>query len=216
MRFFIDTASLDEIKTAYGWGIVDGVTADRSLVAVEGCDLRCFLGEICRMVDGPVSVDVASTEFAEMIEEAHEMASWHPNAIIRVPMTQEGIRAVRHLSDEGIRTNVTLVFSTAQALVAAKAGATYVSVPVSGFDESDHDGMEVVRDTVAMTDAYGSGSEVMASSIREVGHVVDAMRAGAHVAAMPFKVMEQLFHHPLTDICIGRSRENLRRSQQRG
>jgi len=208
VKFFIDTANIEDIKRAYGWGIVDGVTTNPSLVAKENCEFKSRILEICGVVDGPVSAEVVSLDAEGMIKEARELASWHPNIVIKIPMTKDGMQAVRTLSDEGIRTNVTLVFSPNQALIAAKAGGAYISVFVGRLDDAGHDGMEVVRDTVDMIDTYGFDSEVIVASIRHPIHVVEAVRAGAHVATIPFKILDQMFTHPLTDIGIQRFLED--------
>jgi len=204
MRFFIDTANVDQIRRAYSWGVVDGVTTNPSLVAKEGRDFKETVLEICEIVDGPISAEVVSLEADGMVKEAREIASWHPNIVIKIPMTPEGMKAARRLASEGIKTNITLVFSPNQALIAAKAGGTYISVFVGRLDDVGEQGMAVVRDTVDMIDTYGFDSEVIVASIRSPMHVVEAIRAGAHIATIPFAVLEQMFKHPLTDIGIER------------
>lgn len=204
MKFFIDTANVNSIREASSWGIVDGVTTNPSLVAKEGRDFKETILEICSIIDGPISAEVVSMDAEGMIREAREITDWHPNIVIKIPMTKEGMRAVRQLNEEGIRTNVTLVFSSNQALLAAKAGATYISVFVGRLDDASHVGMDVVYDTVHMLDTYGFESEIIVASIRNPLHVVEAARAGAHVSTIPFNVLDLMFKHPLTDIGIER------------
>lgn len=204
MKFFIDTANTASIREANSWGVVDGVTTNPSLVAKEGRDFKETILEICGIVDGPVSAEVVSLDAETMIHEARDIAEWHQNIIIKVPMTKDGMKTVRQLSDEGIRTNVTLVFSPNQALIAAKAGATYISVFVGRLDDVGQEGMDVVHDTVNMLDVYSYPSEVIVASIRHPVHVVQAARAGAQVATIPFSVLDQMFKHPLTDVGIDR------------
>ena len=204
MKFFIDTANVANIREANSWGVVDGVTTNPTLVAKEGRGFKETILEICSIVNGPISAEVVSLDAEGMIKEAHEVASWHPNIVIKIPMTKEGMRAVRQLDEDGIRTNVTLVFSPNQSLIAAKAGATFISVFVGRLDDVGSEGMDVVRDTVEMIDMYGFDSEVIVASIRHPIHVVEAMRAGAHIATIPFAVLEQMFKHPLTDAGIDR------------
>ena len=204
MKFFIDTANVESIREANSWGIVDGVTTNPSLVAKEDRDFKETILEICGIVDGPVSAEVVSLDADGMVREAQEITDWHPNIVIKIPMTKEGMRAVRRLKEDGIRTNVTLVFSPNQALLAAKAGATYISVFVGRLDDISSEGMEVVRDVVHMIDVYGFESQVIVASIRNPLHVVESVRAGAHVATIPFAVLDQMFKHPLTDSGIER------------
>lgn len=201
MKFFIDTANLNEIKEAAALGILDGVTTNPSLIAKEGVkDFHGHLLKICELVDGPVSAEVVSLDAPGMLKEAYELAKIHPNITIKVPIIREGIKAVKALSDEGIKTNVTLIFSSTQALLAAKAGATFVSPFVGRLDDISHQGMELIREIVAIYDNYGYDTEVLAASIRHPLHVVESALAGAHVATIPFNVIEQLIKHPLTDI----------------
>ena len=204
MKLFVDTAHLDEIKQAADWGILDGVTTNPSLLPKEmertGMDYREILHEICEIVDGPVSGEVVATDYEGMMAEAHDLASIHDHVIVKIPMLPEGMKAVSHLSDEGIRTNVTLVFSPSQALLAAKAGATYVSPFVGRIDDKSGDGMEVVSQIVGIFETYNVQTEVLAASIRHPLHVVQAAQIGADIATMPFEVLEKMFAHPLTDI----------------
>lgn len=202
MKFFIDTANIEEIRKAASWGIVDGVTTNPTLIAKEGRDFREMVLEITHIVDGPISAEVISENAEGMITEAEQIASWHPNIVIKIPMTQEGIKAVRILNIKAIKTNVTLVFSANQALIAAKAGATFVSPFVGRLDDVGHDGMDIVGDIIDIYNTYGFTTEVIVASIRHPLHVLIAAKLGAHIATIPFKVLEQLFKHPLTDIGI--------------
>jgi transaldolase len=205
MKLFLDTANIEEIKTAWSWGAIDGVTTNPSLVAKEGRPFKDVVREICEIVNpGDISAEVVSLDAEGMIREAHEVASWHPNIVVKIPMTKEGMKAVRVLSQEGIRCNVTLVFSLSQAFLAAKAGAYYISNFVGRVDDISGEGMNAVRDTVNMVQEYGFKSQVLVASVRHPMHVVEALRAGAHACTVPFKVLEQLYQHPLTDIGIQR------------
>ena len=205
MKLFLDTANIEEVKTAWSWGAIDGVTTNPSLVAKEGRPFKDVVREICEIVNpGDISAEVVSLDAEGMIREAHEVASWHPNIVVKIPMTKEGMKAVRVLSQEGIRCNVTLVFSLSQAFLAAKAGAYYISNFVGRVDDISGEGMNAVRDTVNMIQEYGFKSQVLVASVRHPMHVVEALRAGAHACTVPFKVLEQLYQHPLTDIGIQR------------
>ncbi|MBP2028009.1 transaldolase [Acetoanaerobium pronyense] len=202
MKIFLDTANVADIKEGASWGIVDGVTTNPSLVAKEGRDFKEVIKEITEIVDGPVSAEVISLKAEEMIEEAREVAKMHPNVIVKIPMTPDGLKAVSAVSKEGIKTNVTLVFSSNQALLAAKAGATYVSPFLGRLDDIGYEGMNLVREIVDIFDIYGIEAEVIAASIRHPLHVTEAALAGAHVATIPFNVLTQMAKHPLTDIGI--------------
>lgn len=205
MKLFLDTANIEEIKTAWSWGAIEGVTTNPSLVAKEGRPFKEIVREICEIVNpGDISAEVVSLDAEGMIREAHEVASWHPNIVVKIPMTREGMKAVKVLSREGIRCNVTLVFSLSQAFLAAKAGAYYISNFVGRVDDISGEGMNAVRDTVNMIKEYGFKSQVLVASVRHPMHVVEALRAGAHACTVPFKVLEQLYQHPLTDIGIQR------------
>jgi len=205
MKLFLDTANIEEIKTAWSWGAIDGVTTNPSLVAKEGRPFKDVVREIGEIVNpGDISAEVVSLDAEGMIREAREVASWHPNIVVKIPMTKEGMKAVRVLSQEGIRCNVTLVFSLSQAFLAAKAGAYYISNFVGRVDDISGEGMNAVRDTVNMIQEYGFKSQVLVASVRHPMHVVEALRAGAHACTVPFKVLEQLYQHPLTDIGIQR------------
>jgi len=200
MKFFIDTANLDEIRQGVEMGMVDGVTTNPSLVAREGRPFHEILKEICRVVDGPVSAEVISLDAPGMLKEARELAAMSDKIVVKIPMIVEGMKAVKQLTAEGINTNVTLIFSTAQALLAAKAGATYVSPFVGRLDDISLEGMDLVSDIMTVYSNYGYQSEVIVASIRSPMHVVDAALIGADIATIPFKVIAQLAKHPLTDI----------------
>ena len=200
MKFFIDTANLDEIKEANALGVLDGVTTNPSLVAKEGKEFIPLLKEICAIVDGPISAEVVSTEFNGMMKEAHDLAKIHKNIVIKIPLIKEGLKAVKALHGEGIRTNVTLCFSPNQALLAAKAGASYISPFVGRLDDISTDGMQLIEQILTIYNNYGYETEVLVASVRHPIHVVQAALMGAHVCTMPLKVIDQLVKHPLTDI----------------
>lgn len=199
MKFFIDTANLKEIREAADMGILDGVTTNPSLIAKESRPFKETILEICDIVNGPVSVEVVATEMRGMLEEAHEFARWHKNVVIKLPTTREGLKACKRLSGEGVRTNLTLCFSANQALMVAKAGATYVSPFVGRLDDISHVGMDLIRQVVQIYKNYGYDTQVLAASLRHPLHVIDAAMAGAHVATIPFKVLDLMIKHPLTD-----------------
>jgi transaldolase len=199
MKFFIDSANIEEIREAASLGILDGVTTNPSLVAKEGRNFRQLLDEILDIVDGPVSAEVVSVDKDGILKEARELASIHRNIVVKVPLIREGLKAVRQLTDEGINTNVTLCFSPTQALLAAKAGATYISPFIGRLDDISIDGMELIQQIVTIYHNYDFPTQVLAASIRHPFHVVDAALMGAHVATIPFKIIEQMFFHPLTD-----------------
>ncbi len=200
MKFFLDTANLDEIKRIASMGILDGVTTNPSLVAKEsGKPFEQIIEEICAIVDGPISAEVISLEAPGMLEEGRKLAKIHKNVVIKVPLIGEGLKAAKAFKAEGIRTNVTLCFSATQALMAAKAGATYVSPFVGRLDDIGLDGMELIREIVAIYENYGYDTQVLAASIRQPRHVTDAALAGAHVATIPTKVFDLMLKHPLTD-----------------
>ena len=202
MRIFIDTANVDEIRKAHALGVISGVTTNPSLIAKEGRDFAEVVQEICDIVDGPISAEVISLVAEEMIEEARELVKIHPNVVIKVPMTAEGLKAVKVLSLEGIPTNVTLIFSANQALLAARAGATYVSPFLGRVDDTGHDGMELIQDTVQIFANYGIETMVIAASIRHPLHVTQCALVGADIATIPYSVIMQMTKHPLTDIGI--------------
>lgn len=200
MKFFIDTANLDEIRQAARWGIVDGVTTNPSLIAKEGRDFVETIAEICTLVDGPVSAEVVADDAETMVKQGKLLARIHDNVVVKVPLTQEGIVATSRLSALGIKTNVTLCFQPIQALVAAKAGATYISPFVGRIDDVGRDGMMMIEDMVQVYSNYPDlETQILAASIRHPQHVLQAALAGAHVATIPFNVMNKLFSHPLTD-----------------
>ncbi|MCL4166742.1 UNVERIFIED_CONTAM: hypothetical protein GTU68_001385 [Idotea baltica] len=199
MKFFLDTADLEAIKKYAAWGIVDGVTTNPSIIAKEGVSLEERIKEIAELVDGPISAEVIATDAEGMIEEGRKIAKWHPNVYVKVPMTSEGLKAVKVFSDEGIHTNVTLVFSVSQAVMAAKAGATLVSPFVGRLDDISEDGMQLIADIVSVYDMYGYETEVLSASIRHPMHVVDSMKLGADIATMPPSIFDKLVAHPLTD-----------------
>ncbi|HDZ23619.1 MAG TPA: fructose-6-phosphate aldolase [Desulfobacteraceae bacterium] len=200
MKFFIDTANIEEIKKANELGMVDGVTTNPSLVAKEGREFRGLLEEICAIVDGPVSAEVVSVEAEGMITEARELAKVADNVVVKVPLIEEGLKATRALSREGIKVNVTLCFSPVQALMAAKAGASFISPFVGRLDDISQVGMELVDQIVTIYDNYGFETEIIVASVRNPTHVLDAALMGADIATIPYKVIAQLIKHPLTDI----------------
>lgn len=199
MQFFIDTANLDEIRAAMDMGLVDGVTTNPSLMSREKSDWHEIAAEICRLVPGPVSLEVIALDAEGMVAEARELVKYGPNVVVKVPMTAEGLKAVRILKSLDIDTNVTLVFSAAQALLAAKAGAAYVSPFLGRLDDVGEEGMELVRQILDIYDNYGFTTQIIAASVRSPLHVRDAALAGAHVATIPYKTLLQLLQHPLTD-----------------
>lgn len=200
MKFFIDTANIKEIKEAAALGILDGVTTNPSLVSKEGTDFRKLLDEILSIVDGPVSAEVISTDYDGILKEANEYAKIHKNIVVKVPLIKEGLKAVKTLSDNGIKTNVTLCFSPSQALLAAKAGATYISPFVGRLDDISHSGMDLISQIVQIYRNYDYETQVLVASIRHPLHLVEAALMGADVCTMPFAVIDKLFKHPLTDI----------------
>ena len=214
MKIFIDTANIEEIKKANDWGVIDGVTTNPSLVAKEGREFKELIREIVNIVNGPISVEVISTSAEGMVKEAVELSKWSQNIVVKIPMIPEGLKAVKILSAKGIKTNVTLVFSGNQALLAAKAGATYVSPFIGRLDDIGHDGMQIVRDMVEVFNTYNFKTEVIVASIRHPLHVIEAAKAGAHVATVPFKVIEKMFKHPLTDIGLERFLEDWKKVKE--
>jgi transaldolase len=204
VKLFIDTANVAEITEAASWGILDGVTTNPSLVAREGRSYHDLVAEICRLVQGPVSAEVLATDAEGMEREGRELAGIAENVVVKLPITQEGIKVCARFSEEGIATNLTLCFSPAQALLVAKAGATYVSPFVGRIDDVGQDGMQLVREIVQIYDAYEFPTQVLVASVRHPQHVVEGALAGADVATVPFKVLQQLFHHPLTDVGVQR------------
>lgn len=202
MKIFIDTANVKDIKEANSWGIIDGVTTNPSLIAREGRDFIETVKEITTIVDGPISAEVVSLQSDEMIKEAESLTKIHKNIVIKIPFIKEGLKAVKVLTSKDIKTNVTLIFSSNQALLAAKAGATYVSPFVGRLDDASHYGMDIVRDIVTIYKNYGFKTQVIVASIRNPLHVIEAGLAGAHVATIPMNVLEVMIKHPLTDIGV--------------
>lgn len=199
MKFFLDTANLEEIETGAKWGVLDGVTTNPTLIAREGRPLEEQIRRICDIVDGDISAEVIATETAAMIEEGRRLARIHKNVVVKCPLTRDGIRATAALHKEGVRVNVTLCFTAGQALLAAKAGAYFVSPFVGRLDDVGYTGMDLVRAITQIFRHYGFRTQVLASSLRSPTHVIDAALAGADIGTMPFKVMDMLFNHPLTD-----------------
>lgn len=199
MKFFLDTANVDEIRQAAELGLIDGVTTNPSLVAKEGRPFEELIHEICEIVQGPVSAEVLATEAATMIEEGRRLAGIHEHVVVKCPLIREGLKATRTLSDEGVRVNVTLCFSPTQALLAAKAGAAYISPFVGRLDDISYDGMELIQQIMTIYENYGFGTEVLVASIRHPKHILDAALMGADVATIPFKAFDAMFNHPLTD-----------------
>lgn len=204
MKFFIDTADVDEIRTAHDMGLVDGVTTNPSLVAKSGRDFKEVITEITTIVDGPISAEVVALDAPGMVEEARELVKIHPNIVVKVPMTAEGLKATRILAGEGVSINMTLVFSPLQALLAAKAGAAYISPFVGRLDDVGHDGMESIDQIRTILDNYGFAAEIIVASVRSPLHVLRASLIGADICTIPFGVMQQLVKHPLTDVGIER------------
>jgi transaldolase len=204
MKFFIDTANIEEIKKAHALGLLDGVTTNPSLVSKEGREFKGLIQEICSIVDGPVNAEVVSTEAEGMIAEAKDLAKLAKNIVVKIPLISEGLKAVKVLSGEGIKTNVTLCFSPVQALMAAKAGASFISPFVGRLDDISERGMDLVEQIITIYENYGYDTEVIVASIRNPVHVLDAALMGADIATIPYKVMEQLIKHPLTTIGLER------------
>ncbi|RLA82304.1 MAG: fructose-6-phosphate aldolase [Deltaproteobacteria bacterium] len=216
MKFFLDTANLDEIRRGIQMGLVDGVTTNPTLISKEGREFWELVSEICRMVDGPVSLEVTALEAEGMIKEARELAKIGENVVVKIPMTEEGIKAVKRLEAEGVKTNVTLVFSPLQALIAAKAGASYVSPFIGRLDDISTEGMRLVEDILTIFSNYDIFTQVIVASVRHPMHVLEAALLGADIVTMPFRVMEQLFRHPLTDIGLERFLKDWEKVPKRG
>jgi transaldolase len=214
MKFFIDTADVEAIKKAVELGMCDGVTTNPTLIMKSGKDQKSVIREIAKIVKGPISVEGIADDAPGMIKEAEEFSKWAPNIVVKVPMTKEGLKAVRYLSSKEIQTNVTLVFSASQALLAAKAGATYVSPFVGRLDDISENGMKLVADILEIFCAYDFKTEVIVASIRHPLHVVDSARMGAHIATMPADVFEKMFRHPLTDKGIAQFKDDYAKTKK--
>jgi transaldolase len=199
MKFFIDTADVNEIREASSWGLVDGVTTNPSLISKTGRPYAEVLREICEIVDGPISAEVVATEASAMLDEGEKLARIHPNIVVKCPLIAEGLKATRTLSKRGIRVNVTLIFTALQALAAAKCGATYLSPFVGRLDDIGQDGFQIVEQMVQILSNYDYPAQVLVASVRNLTHLLRAAEIGAHVATVPFGVLKQILHHPLTD-----------------
>ncbi len=202
MKFFLDTANLEEIREVAGWGILDGVTTNPSLMAKEKMSFADLIKEICRVVSGPVSVECVADKAQDIVEEGRRLAKMAPNIAVKIPITKDGLKATRLLSQEGVGVNTTLVFSPSQALLAAKAGSRFVSPFIGRLDDISQEGMDLIREILAIYENYNFPTEVIVASIRHPRHVVEAALLGAHIATVPFAVMDRLLAHPLTDIGI--------------
>lgn len=216
MKFFIDTANIDQIKSAAAMGVLDGVTTNPSLAAKESTPYRELLAEICRIVPGPVSAEVIGTDYGSMIKEAGELAKIADNIVVKIPTILEGLKAIKTLVSDGIKTNATLVFSPSQALLVAKAGATYVSPFIGRLDDISQDGMALIEQIVTIYQNYVYETEVLVASVRHPIHVVQAATLGADVVTMPYGVIEKLIQHPLTDIGLEKFIADFKKSQKRG
>ena len=214
MKIFIDSANLDQIKKYYEIGLVDGVTTNPTLLSKEGGDPQQVMGEIVKLVRGPVSLEVIATDYEGMMEEARRLSRFGKNVVVKIPMTAEGLKAVRQLKNEGIETNVTLIFSPNQALLAAKAGASYVSPFIGRLDDIGEIGMDVIRDTVQIFRNYDYNAEVLVASVRHPLHVTDAAKIGAHVVTLPPDVLGKMIVHPLTDIGLARFLDDWKKLKQ--
>lgn len=214
MKIFIDTANVEEIKKVAQWGILDGVTTNPSLIAKEGRDLKEVIEEICSIVDGPISAEVMSLESKIMVVEARELSKLHKNIVIKIPMCEEGLKAVSILSKEGIRTNVTLIFSAQQALLAAKSGASFVSPFLGRLDDIGAEGITLIRDIAEIFDIFGIETEIISASVRHPIHVLDCAKAGSDIATIPYKVLVQMLKHPLTEAGIEKFIEDYNKSQK--
>lgn len=199
MKFFLDTANVGQIREAAAMGVLDGVTTNPSLMAKESGEFVDILKEICSIVDGPVSAEIVSTTHTEMVEEAVELSKLHPNIVVKVPLILEGVKTLRSLANQGVKTNATLVFSSNQALMAAKAGATYVSPFIGRLDDAGQIGMDLVREIVTIYENYEFSTEIIVASVRSPLHVVEAALCGAHIATVPYAVIEKMVKHPMTD-----------------
>ncbi len=202
MRLFIDSANIEEIKEVAGWGVISGVTTNPSLISREGKDLKSSINQICRLIEGPVSAEVVSMRTEDMIREGREYAGWHPNVTVKLPMNEQGIKATKILSADGIKTNVTLIFSANQALLAAIAGATFISPFIGRIDDVGYDGMSLIEEIRIIFDHYVFDTQILTASVRHSHHVTQAAKIGSDIATIPYKVLKQMFKHPLTDVGI--------------
>lgn len=214
MKIFIDTANVDEIRKASELGVLSGATTNPSLIAKEGRDLKEVIEEICSIVDGPISAEVISLEADKMVEEGRELAKMHKNIVIKIPMCEEGLKAVSRLSKEGIRTNVTLIFSPLQALLAARAGASFVSPFLGRLDDIGNPGLKIIEEIAELFEIHGIDTEIISASVRNPMHVLDAALAGSHIATIPYKVIVQMTKHPLTDKGIQQFLSDYEKSQK--
>ncbi|MDH7497163.1 MAG: fructose-6-phosphate aldolase [Syntrophomonadaceae bacterium] len=214
MRLFIDTANIEEIREVNNWGVISGVTTNPSLVAREGRDFATVVREICDLVEGPVSAEVLSLHTDEMVREGKQLAALHPQVVVKIPVCEAGLAAIRQLSRQGVSTNATLVFSAAQALLAARAGASYVSPFVGRVDDTGNDGLQVLSEIVTVFDHYLIDTEIIAASIRHPVHVVEAAKMGAHIATVPYSVLKQMVRHPLTEVGITRFLDDWKAAQR--
>lgn len=204
MKLFIDSANIDHIREASTWGVIDGVTTNPSLIAKEGRDFKEAIDMITTLIPGPVSAEVTALKADEMIKQARDLAKWADNIAVKIPITEEGIKATSVVSKEGIKVNMTLIFSANQALLAAKAGAAFVSPFVGRLDDIGQDGMEVIHEIVSIFDNYGIETEIISASIRHPRHVIESAIAGAHIATVPYKILKQMFCHTLTDVGLAK------------
>ena len=211
MKIFLDTANVEHIREANSWGVVDGVTTNPTLIAREGRNFEEVVREICEIVDGPISAEVVSEDAEGMVKEARELSKIHKNVVIKIPMTPEGLKATRALKDEDIKTNVTLVFSSNQVLLAAKAGATFVSPFIGRLDDQGQVGMEVIREAVTILETYDFDTQVIVASVRHPIHVLESALAGAHIATVPFDVLKKMARHSLTDVGIRKFLEDYKK-----
>lgn len=214
MKFFIDTGDIGEIKEAWAMGAIDGVTTNPSLLAKAGLPMRKAIEQICEVVDGPISAEVLATDTQGILSEGRELAKIHKNIVVKVPLIVDGLKAVRVFKSEGVKTNVTLCFSATQALLAAKAGASYISPFVGRLDDLSEDGMDLIQQIVTIYDNYDFDTEVLVASVRHPIHVVQAALMGAHVATIPFKVITQLAKHPMTDLGLAKFLEDAKKIPQ--
>lgn len=215
MKFFLDTANIDEIKRVNDLGLCDGVTTNPSIIKKEGKDFKEVVTEICKLIDGPVSAEVTSYDYEEMVKEARDISKWAENIVVKIPMTEDGLKAVNTLSKEGIKTNCTLIFSVSQGLMAAKAGATYVSPFIGRIDDMGENGIRLIKDLKKVLDNYGLESEIIAASIRTNKHLEDSAIAGSHIATIPGNLFEKLWTHPLTTMGIKDLKKDWDSFQQR-